>query len=216
MMSRMQFPWRWLGPAAALVSLACSQAASQSPAPSTSASPSTPASARYTPADVEFLTGMIPHHTQAIRIANWAPTHDAGAALRVMAQRIIVAQRDEIGLMQRWLREHGQPVPESDTTHAHHMAGMDHGAMMPGMLSQAQLDALDQARGPEFDRLFLLYMIQHHQGALTMVEKLVNSPGAAQDDFIFKLVSDMNADQLTEIERMKSMLVDMTFEEPGQ
>ena len=165
----------------------------------------------YTPADVEFMTGMIHHHAQALVMSRMAPTHGASASLQIMAERIIVGQNDEITLMQRWLRDRNQPVPEPGgmdmATH-----GEEHAMHMPGMLSAEQLAQLDAARGPEFDRLFLTYMIQHHQGAITMVEELFGSYGAAQGDAIFKIASDISADQSSEIDRMQSMLRAMVFD----
>lgn len=165
----------------------------------------------YTQADVDFMTGMIHHHAQALVMAEMAPTHDAGPALRIMAERIHVGQRDEIALMQRWLRDQGETVPDPAAveTHAH---GGGHALHMPGMLSPAQLAELDAARGDEFDRLFLTYMIQHHEGAITMVEDLFASHGGAQNDAVFKLASDIAADQDSEITRMKSMLREIVFE----
>ena len=162
----------------------------------------------YTPADIAFMTGMIGHHSQALVMAKMAPTHDASPAIRRLAERIINAQEDEIGTMQRWLRERKLPVPAAgDMSHAGGShAGMDHGEAMPGMLTAAQLQELDQARGTQFDRLFLTYMIQHHNGAITMLEKLFASHGAAQEDLVFKFASDMSADQSTEVGRMLTML----------
>lgn len=150
------------------------------------------------------MTGMIHHHAQALLIAGWAPTHGASQAVRILCERIIVSQQDEIDLMRRWLRDWGEPVPDADPSHAR-MPGMHH-PLMPGMLGVEQLAQLDAARGPEFDQLFLTLMIQHHEGALTMVQQLLAVPGAARDDNVFKLVSDMNADQTTEIDRMRTML----------
>ena len=161
-----------------------------------------------TAADIQFMTGMIGHHAQAVLIAGWAPSHGAGQAVRALCERIVVGQRDEIVFMQSWLQDRRLPVPDGDPAHFA-MPGMDH-AMMPGMLSQEQLVRLDQARGPEFDRLFLTYMIQHHRGAITMVEQLMGSRGAAQEDKVFKFVSDVNVDQTTEIERMTLMLEELT------
>jgi uncharacterized protein (DUF305 family) len=158
----------------------------------------------FTEADVRFLTAMIPHHAQAILIASWAPTHGAGAAVSTLAERIVVAQQDEISFAENWLRERKQPVPEADASH--HLHGTDSSARMPGMLSAEQLSQLDAARGAEFDRLFLTFMIQHHEGAITMVEQLFDSNGAAQDDDIFRFAADVNVDQITEIDRMRSML----------
>jgi uncharacterized protein (DUF305 family) len=158
----------------------------------------------YTKADVRFMSGMIGHHVQAVLMAGWAPTHDASPAVRALCERIVVGQRDEIAFMQRWLRERQETVPDADVSHP--MPGMNHPVLMPGMLTVEQLAQLDRASGPEFDRLFLTFMIQHHQGAITMVEQLFSAQGAAQDDNVFKFASDVNADQTTEIDRMGSML----------
>ena len=160
---------------------------------------------RYSAADVQFMTGMIAHHAQAVLIAGWAPAHDASPALRALCERIVVGQRDEIAVMQRWLRDRHQPVPDADAR-GHTMPGMEHSMLMPGMLTSAQLAQLDAARGPEFDRLFLTFMIQHHRGALTMVRELVDTPGAARDGPLFQIASDVSADQTTEIDRMTRML----------
>jgi uncharacterized protein (DUF305 family) len=161
----------------------------------------------FTPADVEFMSGMVPHHAQAVLIAGWAASHGAGASVRVLAERIVVAQQDEIALMRTWLRDRKQMVPDSNATH-HRMTmdGARHDMLMPGMLNAEELAQLDRARGTEFERLFLGYMIRHHEGALTMVEKLLGSPGAAQDEIVFKFASDVFADQSTEIDRMQKML----------
>src|SRR6267378_4000951 len=140
----------------------------------------TSARRNYTEADVDFLAGMIGHHAQAIQMAGWAPSHGANASVRVLCERIVVAQNDEIVFAQRWLREHGEYVPPADPR-GHVMQGMDQPMLMPGMLTPEQMSQLDAARGPEFDRLFLTFMIQHHQGAITMVGQLLAVPGAAQD-----------------------------------
>jgi uncharacterized protein (DUF305 family) len=156
---------------------------------------------------VDFVTGMIHHHAQALVMAGYAPTHGASAQIGTLAARIINAQQDEIGLMQRWLEDRGQPVPQlmvmNGTVMVH---DAPHDARMPGMLTAEQLAELERARGAEFDRLFLTYMIQHHRGALTMVEELIGKSGAAQDQAVFKLASDVHADQTTEIARMERML----------
>jgi uncharacterized protein (DUF305 family) len=166
-----------------------------------------PARTEVNPADVAFMSGMIPHHAQAVLIAGWAASHGARQDVRVLCERIVVGQRDEIGLMQYWLREHGQPVPDAKATHMKmKMDGMDHEMLMPGMLNDEQLAQLDAARGSDWDRLFLQDMIGHHQGAITMVNELLASPGAAQDDVVYKMSSDVYADQTTEIERMGKML----------
>jgi uncharacterized protein (DUF305 family) len=162
----------------------------------------------YTTADVHFVAGMIGHHAQAIQMAGWAPSHGASPAVRVLCERIVVAQNDEIAFAQRWLREHHEFVPPADPR-GHVMPGMDHPMLMPGMLTPDQMAQLDAARGREFDRLFLTFMIQHHQGALTMVTQLLSVPGAAQDGPIFRFSADVNADQTTEIDRMTHMLDDL-------
>jgi uncharacterized protein (DUF305 family) len=162
----------------------------------------------FTDADVHFVTGMISHHAQAIVMANWAVTHGASDPIRRLCERIINAQTDEIVLMQAWLRDRGQPVPEAKPLPVRmKMGDMVHEMMMPGMLTDQQMQRLDQARGGEFDRLFLTFMIQHHQGAVTMVSQLLASPGAAQDEAVYKFSSDIYADQTTEIERMQRMLL---------
>ena len=162
----------------------------------------------YTKADVDFMSGMVSHHAQAILMARWAPTHGASPSILTLSSRIINAQTDEINLMSQWLRDRRQPVPEP-SPHGMKMAmnGMEHVMLMPGMLTDAQLQQLDQARGPEFDRLFLILMIQHHQGAVAMVRTLFDSYGAGLDDLVFKFASDVNIDQTTEIARMENMLL---------
>ena len=162
----------------------------------------------YTAADIHFMSGMIGHHAQAIVMAGWAPSHGASASVRTLSARIINAQQDEIVTMQRWLRNRRLPVPEARATGMRMtMNGMQHDMLMPGMLSEAQMKELDAARGEEFDRLFLTYMIQHHRGAVTMVQQLFGSEGAAQDEIVFKFANDVNVDQSTEIARMEKMLV---------
>jgi uncharacterized protein (DUF305 family) len=162
----------------------------------------------FTQADVHFITGMISHHAQAIVMARWAPTHDASPAIVTLCERIINAQSDEIHVMQEWLRDRGQPVPEAVPLPVRMMmGGMEHEMMMPGMLTDEQMRQLEQARGGEFDRLFLRFMIQHHQGAVTMVNELMGTAGAAQDELVYKWSSDIYADQTTEIERMQKMLL---------
>lgn len=158
-------------------------------------------------ADVHFMSGMIPHHAQAVLIAGWAPTHGASSSLRIFSERIVVAQRDEIELMQNWLRERRQPVPAANAMRMKmSMDGMEHDMLMPGMLNDEELAELDRARGTEFERLFLLAMIRHHEGAITMVDQLFGSHGAGQDEVVFRFASDVYADQTTEIERMQKML----------
>jgi len=158
----------------------------------------------YTKEDVEFISGMIGHHAQAVLMAGWAPSHGASSSVQGLSERIVVAQRDEIAFMQRWLRERREQVPDAGTEHMM-MAGMAM-KLMPGMLTREQLMELDKARGTEFDRLFLQFMIQHHEGALTMVDKLFAAHGAGQDEDVFKFAVDVHADQTTEIDRMSLML----------
>ena len=216
---------RLAGAVAAISAAGCATPtqSSQSPTPATSAASGggalTPAAqARadrgrpaYTRADVEFMQGMIGHHAQAVVMAGWAPGHGARSDVLVLAQRIDVAQRDEMAMMARWLRERSETVPDAKMMMEHagmSMPGMEM-KMMPGMLTPEQMAQLDKARGPEFDRLFLTFMMQHHQGALTMVEHLLSNNGAAQDPDIYRFATDVNVDQITEIERMKSMLATM-------
>ena len=162
----------------------------------------------YTQADIDFMSNMIGHHRQAIHIAQWAASRGASPSVQTLAARIINAQQDEISIMSTWLRDRRQPVPEHDSTGMTHMMdGMKHEMLMPGMLTAAQLKELEAARGPEFDRLFLTYMIQHHGGAVEMVKTLFSTYGAGQDEAVFKFASDVNVDQTTEIARMQRMLI---------
>jgi uncharacterized protein (DUF305 family) len=193
---------------AAIALAACSSTTRQSA--QTAAAPPAPVPARtvYTPADVHFMSGMIHHHAQAVLIAGWAPSHGASASLRALCERIVVGQNDEIALASRWLRQHQLPVPEIDPAHMM-MPGM-HGPMMPGMLTAEQLQQLDRARGPEFDRLFLSMMIQHHHGAITMVNELFAASGG-EEEVVYRFASDVFADQTTEIDRMQKMLAALLF-----
>jgi uncharacterized protein (DUF305 family) len=161
----------------------------------------------YADADVDFMAGMIPHHAQAVIMAGWAPSHGARKDVAILCERIVVEQRDEIAMMQGWLRDRGQTVPDATSTrHKMKMNGMEHEMLMPGMMSDEEMAALDAARGPEFDRLFLIGMIKHHQGAIDMVDVLFKAYGAAQDETVFKFASDVHADQSIEIDRMHAML----------
>ncbi len=136
-----------------------------------------------------------------------APSHGAGPQVRVLADRIINAQNDEILTMQTWLADRLQPVPEAKAAPMKMMMnGMEHEMLMPGMLTDAQMKELDASRGPDFDRNFLTFMIQHHTGAITMVNTLFGSQGAGQELYVFRFASDVEADQTTEIDRMQKML----------
>ncbi len=162
----------------------------------------------YTEADIRFMSGMIGHHAQAVVMAGWAPSHGASPSVRTLCERIINAQEDEIATMQTWLRDRRLPVPEPNAAGMKmEMNGAEHMMLMPGMLTEEQMRRLDAARGPEFDRLFLAFMIQHHRGAVTMVDDLLHSYGAGQDEAVFKFASDVAADQTTEIARMERMLL---------
>jgi uncharacterized protein (DUF305 family) len=194
----------------------CGSAAPKPVRTPSAASPAAPSSATgaaaaralpITQADVDFMSGMIPHHAQAVLMAGWAASHGARSDVRILCERIVVAQRDEIALMQTWLRDHGKPVPDATSTRMRMtMNGTTHDMLMPGMLTDEEMAALDRARGPEFDRLFLEGMIRHHQGAIDMVDTLFKAYGAAQDETVFRFASDVYADQTTEIDRMQQML----------
>lgn len=165
----------------------------------------------YHPADVHFMTGMIGHHAQALVMSGFAPENGASPTIQILCARIINAQQDEINVMQAWLRDRDLEVPEVHIADGRLMIhGPEHAMHMPGMLSPQQLEELRHARGPDYDRLFLKYMIQHHEGAVTMVDDLFATDGAALDDFVFKLASDIQADQNSEIKRMELMLEAMT------
>jgi uncharacterized protein (DUF305 family) len=168
----------------------------------------------YVEADVEFMYNMIGHHAQAITMARMAPTHGASPEVQRLAARIINAQNDEIAIMTRWLRDRQKPVPEIPANGGPTMMLMNGEPMrmlMPGMLTAEQLKTLDAARGEEFDKLFLIDMIRHHRGAVSMVKDLFGSSGAAQDELVFKSANDVNVDQTTEINRMEKMLASLTL-----
>ncbi|HET9010921.1 MAG TPA: DUF305 domain-containing protein [Gemmatimonadaceae bacterium] len=166
----------------------------------------------YTAADVHFMSAMIHHHAQAIAMSRLAPTHGADAAVIRLADRIINAQQDEIATMQKWLGDRGQRVPEATPGPMKMtMGGMEHEMLMPGMLTADEMKQLDEARGKEFDRRFLASMIRHHRGAVSMVQELFGTYGAAQDEIVFKFANDVNVDQTTEIARMERMLAALTL-----
>ena len=167
----------------------------------------------YTQSDIDFMAGMIHHHAQAIVMARLAPTHGAGPTVSTLGARIINAQSDEIKLMQQWLRDRNQTVPEATGgAMKMKMGGMDHEMLMPGMLSDVQMKQLDASSGLDFDRLFLTFMIQHHMGAVGMVNDLFASAGGGQDETVFKFAGDVSVDQTTEIARMQKMLTIVVFE----
>ena len=158
---------------------------------------------RHTAADVRFMQGMIGHHAQAVEMVALVPTRSSRDDMRMLALRIDVSQADEIKMMQGWLQLRGQALPDP---HAHHAQGA---TLMPGMLTAEEMGRLAEAKGVEFDRLFLEGMIKHHAGALTMVQELFSSPGAGQDSEIFAFASDVDADQRMEIDRMSALLKEL-------
>jgi uncharacterized protein (DUF305 family) len=163
---------------------------------------------RHTPADVKFMQGMIGHHAQALEMTALLKTRTASEDMRKLALRIDVSQQDEINMMNEWLTLRGEPIPDP---HAHHAPGAK---LMPGMLTADEMARLGAATGLAFDRLFLEYMIKHHDGALVMVKELFSTPGAGQEPEIFAFASDVEADQRMEIGRMAAMLA--TFKERPQ
>lgn len=156
----------------------------------------------HTAGDVEFMQGMIGHHAQAIEMTGLLKTRTNSDDMRKLAQRIEVSQADEIKMMRNWLETRGAAVPGE---HAHHAPG----ALMPGMLTAEEMARLAAAKGPAFDKLFLEYMIRHHEGALVMVRDLFATPGAGQESEIYSFASDVEADQRMEIARMVGMLKEL-------
>jgi len=175
------------------------------------------------PADVEFMQGMILHHAQAVEMTAMIPSHTQNKDLRSLGARISSSQSDEIKMMKRWLAARSESVPKSMASMpGMDMPGMDmphgtmsHGtmALMPGMLTPQQMEALGKAKGAEFDRLFLTGMIQHHNGALTMVKDLFDTAGAGQDAELFNFATDADNSQRAEIRIMENMLKKQNPEE---
>lgn len=155
----------------------------------------------FTDADVKFMQGMISHHAQAVEMGALVEGRTNREALIAMAQRISISQEDEMSMMRGWLEDRGLDVPDE---HAHH--SMSEEDLMPGMLSPEDFAQLTAAEGPQFDSFFLQFMIDHHEGALEMVETLLDQPGSAQDSVIYEFTTDVTADQTSEIERMSAML----------
>jgi uncharacterized protein (DUF305 family) len=174
--------------------------------------PETPVSARFTDADVRFMQDMIIHHAQAVEMTALVAARTERADVRRLAARIQVSQEDELELMGRWLEGRGQSVPDAHGHHAGHGAHGGHGhddarhRLMPGMVGAEDMARLRAARGSEFDRLFLEFMIRHHEGALVMVEELMATDGAGQESEIFQFASHVDSDQRIEIARMRMML----------
>jgi len=159
------------------------------------------AGTRYTEADVRFMQDMIPHHHQALVMSRLVPERTNRNELIEVAERIETSQADEIEFMQDWLAERGEEVPDPAAHAAMHMSHE-----MAGMASPEQMAELEAADGAEFDRLFLTLMIEHHEGALTMVEELLDEPGSAYEPVLFEFTADITSDQSAEIERMTVML----------
>ncbi len=164
------------------------------------------AAPQWSQADVDFMQGMIMHHSQAVEMTALIPSHTDNKELLALGARISATQQDEIKMMKRWLIARGQStqmamqgMPDMDADGKPIM-------MMPGMLTRAQMDALREAHGAEFDRLFLTGMMQHHNGALIMVKDLFNTAGAGQDADIFDFATDADNSQRAEIKIMQSML----------
>jgi uncharacterized protein (DUF305 family) len=158
---------------------------------------------RHTQADIAFMQGMIGHHAQALEMVALVAARSSRLEIESLAERIAVSQKDEISIMQRWLAARGEASTMKHDMHSAH-------ADMPGMLSPVQMDSLRTAEGITFDRLFLQYMIQHHEGALVMVAELLRSPGAAQEPMVFQIMSDVDADQRAEIRRMQALLAQLS------
>ncbi len=170
--------------------------------------PAAPLTRQVTAADVQFMQDMIVHHQQAVEMTALLKTRTHRSDMMTLGARISISQADEIDLMGRWLTRHGASVPASST---HEMAGHDAEVThakprMPGMLSASQMAALRNARGLDFDHLFLLGMIQHHQGALAMVKALMETPAAAQESALNRFVNDVSTDQQAEIARMRRLI----------
>jgi uncharacterized protein (DUF305 family) len=174
------------------------------------------------------MQGMIMHHSQAVEMTALIPSHTDNKGLSLLGERISASQTDEIKFMQHWLTLRGQPITMPGMSNSGAMAampGMNSGNMdmsshpmplMPGMLTPAQMEALRKAHGDEFDHLFLTGMIQHHNGALTMVKELFNTPGAGQDADIFNFANDADNTQRAEIRIMQSMLDKKISEKPSE
>ena len=171
------------------------------------------------PADVRFMQGMIMHHAQAVEMTALIESHTANSNLRSLGARISHSQSDEIKFMKRWLEARGEPIspmmpemPGMDMS-SHSMDIASHSMLMPGMLTEKQMEALKKAKGEEFDRLFLTGMIQHHGGALIMVKDLFDAAGAGQDAELFNFATDVDSGQRAEIRIMQTMLGEKPLEE---
>ena len=151
------------------------------------------------PADVEFMQGMIMHHAQAVEMTGLIASHTENREVRALGGRISSSQTDEIKFMRRWLAARGEAATMAEAKMGDMKMAGDAMALMPGMLTAKQMEALRTAKGAEFDRLFLTGMIQHHEGALTMVKELFDTAGAGQDAEIFDFATDADNTQRAEI-----------------
>lgn len=163
--------------------------------------------------DVEFMQGMIHHHAQAVEMTSLINDRTTNKNIRSLGTRISHSQADEMKYMERWLQLRGEPtsMPVPTMDHSQHTPGMDmskhrHQQLMPGMLTEEQMAALKKSKGAEFDRLFLEGMIQHHKGALVMVDELFNTAGAGQDSELFNFATEVDNGQRAEIRIMETML----------
>ncbi len=165
------------------------------------------ANTSYSPDDVKFMQDMIPHHNQAVQMAALVDDRTNRQELLDVAGRIDASQADEIEFMQQWLRERGETVPDPTAHEAMHTSHK-----MAGMASPENMAKLAEVKDTAFDRLFLDLMITHHEGAVTMVEELVEKAGSAYDPVLFDFVNDVTNDQSAEIERMNALLASLSFE----
>ncbi len=167
--------------------------------------------------DVEFMQGMIVHHAQAVEMTAMIESRTENRDIRLLGARISQSQVDEIEFMKRWLRLRGEsvsmPMSGGANTHRHGAHSSADHALMPGMLSPKQMEALKRAMGAEFDRLFLEGMIQHHIGALDMVKDLFDTPGAGQDAELFSFATDVDTGQRAEIATMRNLLDEISVKE---
>lgn len=173
------------------------------PVPPERGSPTARHASSRSDADVAFMQGMVGHHAQALAMTALLTTRTRRDDMRLLGLRIETSQRDEIAQIQRWLRNHHESVPDADPGHAHHGSAP---AAMPGMLTEAEMAQLAATAGADFDSLFLQLMIRHHQGAITMVERLFGTNGAAQESEIYRFATDVDGDQRAEIARMRQLL----------
>ena len=171
-----------------------------------------PSAPQRSVADIDFMQGMIMHHSQAVEMTALIESHTENQEVRALGARISRSQSDEIEFMKRWLVARGEPtsmempgMPDMDM-HGNPMHDM------PGMLTPAQMTALRAASGAEFDRLFLTGMMQHHNGALIMVKQLFDTPGAGQDADLFDFATDADNTQRAEIRIMQGMLQNVSKE----